>query len=164
MSANSQYPLFYSFHCCGHRYGHPVEMVSIRVCMYRAAWGRRCESPRKGAFAHDGRSSSGAIGSGLSNFNGSSWYVPVPGLRLFLRQQNPEGGSAPHAAFDLDLPPVRLDDPLHAVATDAAFLRRADFRRAGRRPGAGSAIRSIITGGRFGNRATKSSCPPIAST
>jgi hypothetical protein len=34
--------------------------------MYRAAQGRKCESPREGAFAHDERNSSGAIGSRLS--------------------------------------------------------------------------------------------------
>ena len=42
--------------------------------MYRAAQGRKCESLREGAFAHDERSSSGAIGSDLSRFCLSSVF------------------------------------------------------------------------------------------
>jgi hypothetical protein len=74
--ANSQYPVFYSFHWYGHRYGPLVEMVSIRGTHVPCRWGRKRESPREGAFALGERSSSGAIGSRLSLFSGSSQERP----------------------------------------------------------------------------------------
>jgi hypothetical protein len=63
-----EYPVLYSFHWYGHRYGPLVKIVSIRGAHVPCRWGRKCESPPEGAFAHDERSSSGAIGSRLSRY------------------------------------------------------------------------------------------------
>jgi len=56
-----EYPVLYSFNRYGHRYGPLVKMVSIRGSHVPCRWSRKCESPREGAFAHDERSSSGAM-------------------------------------------------------------------------------------------------------
>ena len=50
--------------------------------MYRAGGAVSAKAPGRGAFAHDERGSSGAIGSRLSLFWGSSRNVPVLGVFL----------------------------------------------------------------------------------
>ena len=61
-------------------------------------------------------------------------------------------GGMDAAAREIFHPPTTL--PPQAFSPET-FLRRVDFRSPERRPGGFSAIRSIITGGRSGNRATR---------
>ena len=115
----SRYPVFHSFH----RYGPLVKMVSIRGAHVPCRWGRKCESPREGAFAHDERGSSGAIGSRLSRFWGSarppqractqaggSASIPDPPRRCLRRfHQLPDG-----VEHHLELPVIL---PFHIIQT-----------------------------------------------